>query len=298
MLSYINILDGLYYASILYLLSLGLNLVFGVSKLLNLGHGSFYSLGAYITAWFIGIALSYYRQSQALLLIPYLGIAIGAIAVAAIGALLEKTIIRFLYNITLERQLLATYGILLIFSDIERMIWGGNILSAPQPVDLLGNINVGGYYYPTYYILLIIISFSIGIGMHLFIYKTDIGILIRATSYDRELAPGLGINVRRVSTVTFLLSAFLAGLAGSLIVPITSATLGMEIEPLILAFIVSVIGGLGSFWGSLIGSILIGELRSLGIALFPEIELAIVFLIAAIVLAIRPEGLLGKRYGR
>lgn len=298
MLSYITILDGLYYATILYLLSLGLNLVFGVSKLLNLGHGSFYSLGAYITAWFIGVALSYYGQPQASLIIPYLGIVVGAITVTAIGAFLEKTIIRFLYNVSLERQLLATYGILLIFSDIERMIWGGNILSAPQPVDLLGGINIGGYYYPIYYVYLIIISFSIGVGLHLLIYKTDLGILIRVTSYDRESAPALGIDVRRISTITFLLSAFLAGLAGSLIVPITSATLGMEIEPLILAFIVSVVGGLGSFWGSLVGSILIGEMRSLGIAIFPEIELAIVFLIAAVVLVIRPEGLLGKRHVR
>jgi branched-subunit amino acid ABC-type transport system permease component len=295
LLSYINILDGLYYASILYLLSLGLNLVFGVSKVLNLGHGSFYSLAAYITAWFIGMLLSSYGNSQAAIIISFLGIVLGAILVASIGFLLEETIIKYIYGISLERQLLATYGLLLIFSDVERIIWGGNILSAPQPVDLSGGINIGGYYYPLYYIYLMIISFSIGIAMHLLIYRTDLGVLIRVTSYDRETAPGFGINVRRISTITFVLSAFLAGLAGSLIVPITSATLGMEIEPLILAFIVSVVGGLGSFWGSLIGSIVIGEIRSIGIALFPEIELATVFLIAAAILSIKPGGLLGKK---
>jgi len=291
------IINGLYYASILYLLSLGLNLIFGVSKLINLTQGSFYSLGAYITAWFISTMLSFYILKGNALLISFSGILLGVIITGLIGLLIEKTVIKYIYNISLERQLLATYGLLLIFMDLERMIWGGNIISAPQPLRLLGELSIDGYHYSIYYLLIIITAFSIGIAVQFLIYKTDLGILFRVVSYDREIASGLGISVKKISTLTFFISALLGGLAGSLMVPITSASLGMELDPLILSFMVAVAGGLGNFWGSLIASIIIGETRSIMIAIFPEIELALIYLIVFIILATKPEGILERKGG-
>ena len=291
------IINGLYYASILYLLSLGLNLIFGVSKLINITQGSFYSLGAYITAWFISTMLSFHILKGNALLISFSGILLGVIITGLIGLLIEKTVIKYIYNIPLERQLLATYGLLLVFMDLERMIWGGNIISAPQPLWLLGELSINGYHYSIYYLLIIITAFSIGIAIQFLIYKTDLGILFRVVSYDREIASGLGISVKKISTLTFFISALLGGLAGSLMVPITSASLGMELEPLILSFMVAVAGGLGNFWGSLIASVIIGETRSIMIAMFPEIELALIYLIVFIILATKPEGILGRKGG-
>jgi branched-subunit amino acid ABC-type transport system permease component len=241
--------------------------------------------------------LSFYILKGNALLISFSGILLGVIITGLIGLLIEKTVIKYIYNISLERQLLATYGLLLVFMDLERMIWGGNIISAPQPLWLLGELNIDGYHYSIYYLLIIITAFSIGIAVQFLIYKTDLGILFRVVSYDREIASGLGISVKKISTLTFFISALLGGLAGSLMVPITSASLGMELEPLILSFMVAVAGGLGNFWGSLIASIIIGETRSIIIAIFPEIELALIYLIVFIILATKPEGILGRKGG-
>jgi len=292
MISVLTILDGLYYASILYLLSLGLNLIFGVSRVLNLAHGAFYAFGAYVTAWFLGIIVGSYGGVYLPILVV-IGILLGPLTVSAISILLERGVIRLLYNSPLERQLLATYGSLLIFSDLIKMIWGGNIIVASQPISILGTMYIFEYSYPIYYIILIISSFAIGVLVNLFIYNTKYGALIRAVSLDSEMSSSLGLNVEKIRMLSFVIAASLAGIAGSLVVPIISATLGMESEPLILAFIISVIGGLGSFWGALIGSILIGILRSITIAFFPEIELALIFLIASVVLIVRPKGIWG-----
>jgi branched-chain amino acid transport system permease protein len=210
------------------------------------------------------------------------------------GLLLETTIIRPTYRRALEYQLLITYGALLLIEDLIKMTWGGTAYYASKPFDMMGILSIGDYQYPLYFLFVMLTAIVAGLGVWLIMSKTRIGIMLNAISTDREMAKAMGIRVGRLNTLAFGIGAALAGLAGALIVPTTPALLGIGMEPLILAFIVVVIGGLGSLKGALIGSLIVGETRSLGIVFFPEIELPLLFLIAVIILAFKPEGLFGR----
>ena len=199
-----------------------------------------------------------------------------------------------MYSRTLEYQLLLTFGILLLLEDAIKMVWGGQAYYASAPFDMMGAVPILGHVYPIYFLLVMALTLVSGILVWLFMGKTKLGIMMRAISLDREMATGLGLPVAKISNFAFVLGSALAGLAGALVVPTTPALLGIGMEPLILAFIVVVVGGMGSLSGALVGALLVGFTRSFGIAMFPEIELPLLFLIAGIILVIKPEGLMGR----
>jgi branched-chain amino acid transport system permease protein len=282
-------LNALYFAALLFLISLGLNIILGVMGILNLAHGSLYAIGAFIAAWVI-IAIG--TKVPAFFL--YVSLLSGLILAGIVGFLMEKSLIRAMYKRTLEYQLLLTFGALLLLEDVIKMIWGGQAYYASIPFDLLGKINILGNVYPAYFLFVMVITLMAGVFIWLFMSKTKLGIMLRAISLDREMATGLGLDINRLSTFAFVLGSGLAGLAGALVVPTTPALLGIGMEPLILAFIVVVVGGLGSLKGALVGALLVGFTRSFGIAIFPEIELPLLFLIAGIILVAKPQGLFGR----
>jgi len=285
----IYILNGLYFASFLFLTSLGLSIILGVMGILNLAHGSLFAIGAFMAAWIVG---AFGANSPITIFFVGLFAALGVSGL--MGLLLETSIIRPLYKRALEYQLLITYGALLLIEDLIKMTWGGTAYYASKPFDVMGILSIGSNQYPFYFLFVMLIAIVAGLGIWLIMSKTRIGIMLRAISMDREMSMGMGIRISRLNTLAFGLGAALAGLAGALIVPTTPALLGIGMEPLIMAFIVVVLGGLGSLKGALIGSLIVGETRSIGIVFFPEIELPLLFLIAVIILVFKPEGLFGR----
>ena len=285
----IHLLNSLLYASVLFLIAGGLSLIYGVMRIVNLAHGNLYALGAYVTAWVIGQGLAGAPAAVLYLLLPA-----GALAAAATGAMLEPTLLRRFYKRPEEYQLLITFGLLMILEDAMRLIWGPYPLSASALWENLGSISISGSLYPTYNLLVIAVGGVAAVFLWAFVYKTKFGVVLRATSQDMRMASALGVNVNRVYVQAFTIGCFMAGLGGAIIVPSQSAVLGMGVDALILAFIVVVIGGLGSLEGALVGAVIVGFVREAGIALFPEIELAVLYLAAAIVLLARPAGLFGR----
>ena len=202
--------------------------------------------------------------------------------------------IRPLYKRPEEYQLLVTFGLLLVLDDVMRLLFGGVPLTAGTVMDKMGSIPVGGFFYPTYNFLVIMIGALAALCLWAFIYRTRFGVLLRATSQDMRMASALGINTGRVYVQAFGIGCFMAGLGGAIVVPSQAAVLGMGIDNLILAFVVVVIGGLGSLKGALIGALVVSFVRTIMVQFFPEIELAVLYLIAAGVLLVRPTGLFGK----
>jgi len=187
--------------------------------------------------------------------------------------------------------LLMTFGLLMILEDLIRLVWGPNPLTATNVYAALGSISIGGDRYPGYNLVIIAVGFLAAVFLRGFIYRTKFGVLLRATSQDKRMASALGVNVNRIYLQAFTLGCFMAGLGGAVVVPSQSAVLGMGVDALVLAFIVVVIGGLGSLEGALAGSLIVGVVREAGVTWFPEIELAVLYLIAALVLLARPAGL-------
>ena len=285
----IQILNSLFYASILFLIASGLTLVYGVMRIVNMAHGNLYALGAYVAAWSVGLVAGSVPPAALFLLLL-----LGAAAAALAGAILEPTMLRPLYRRAEEYQLLITFGLLLILEDLLRLVWGPYPLTASALSDALGSVTILGATYPGYNLFVIAIGAVAAAGLWAFVYKTRFGIMLRATSQDMRMAAALGVNVKRVYVQAFAIGCFMAGLGGAVVMPISGAVLGMGVEALILAFVVVVIGGLGSLEGALAGALIVGALRTLGITYFAEVELAVLYLIAAIVLFVRPAGLFGR----
>ncbi len=285
----IHVLNALLYASVLFLIAGGLSLIYGVMRIVNLAHGNFFALGAFATASVVGHWLA-----GAPTIVLYLLIPTGAFAAAAVGALLEPTLLRPFYRRPEEYQLLVTFGLLMILEDLLRLVWGPYPLTASALFEQAGSISVGDSLYPRYNLLVIATGGIAALFLWAFVYKTKFGVVLRATSQDMPRASALGVNVNRVYVQAFTIGCFMAGLGGAIMVPSQSAVLGMGVDALVLAFIVVVIGGLGSLEGALVGAVIVGAFRELGIMLFPEIELAVLYLIAAIVLLVRPAGLFGR----
>jgi branched-chain amino acid transport system permease protein len=214
--------------------------------------------------------------------------------VGAVGAAIEPLLLRPLYKRTEEYILLATFGLLLMLEDAIRFLWGGNPLSATVLWEAMGSASIFGERYPVYNIFMFVIGLLAAFLLWLFVYRTRFGLLLRATSQNMRMASALGLDVKRVYVQAFALGCFMAGLGGAIIVPSQAAVLGMGVDALILAFVVVVIGGLGSLEGAFVGALMVGFMRTIGIQYFPEIELAVLYLIAAAVLLIRPTGLFGK----
>jgi len=297
-----QILNGLQFGIMLFLMSAGLTLIFGVMGLINLAHGSLYMIGAFIAA-----AVASATGSFILALVAALS------AAALAGAIVEMTIIRKLYNRDHLDQVLATFALILIFSEGTRWVFGSFPLYLDVPAYLQGAVTLpGGIHYPLYRITLIVFGLIIGAGLGLLITKTRIGVQIRAGENDREMVSALGVNISKLYTFVFALGAALAGLAGALVGAIQSVEVGMGEPVLILAFVVIVIGGIGSVKGALIGSILVGLTDTLGGIFLPKLfglfmDLATatnvgssiasmsIYILMSIVLVWRPTGLFGQK---
>ena len=287
----IQCFNALLYASILFLIAGGLSLIYGVMRIVNLAHGTLYAIGAYMAAWLVGKGVAAGMAPVLLLLL----LPVGAATVGVVGAVMEPTLLRPMYRRAEEYQLLMTFGLLLMLEDAIRFVWGGTPLSAAVIVESLGSLRVLGARYPTYNLVIIAVGLVSALLLWLFVYRTKFGVLLRATSQDMRMASSLGVNVKKVYVQAFALGCTMAGLCGAIIVPAQAAVLGMGTDALILAFVVVVVGGLGSLLGALVGALIVGILRTVGIMFFPEIELAVLYLIAAVVLLVRPTGLFGAR---
>ncbi len=286
----IQILNSLFYASVLFLIAAGLSLIFGVMRIVNMAHGALYGVGAFITAWLIGRAIAFgVSPAWLFLLLP-----VGAVVVALIGLVIEPLLLRPFYRRAEEYQLLVTFGLLLILEDAVRFFWGGLPLTADTLMDAVPNVRIGGLLYPGYNIVVIGVGAVAALALWAVIYRTKFGVMLRATSQDRSMASALGLNVGFVYMTAFAIGCFMAGLGGAIVVPSQAAVLGMGINALVLAFVVVVIGGLGSLQGALVGALIVSFVRTAGIQFFPEIELAVLYIIAALVLLVKPNGLFGS----
>ena len=285
----VHLFNALLYASVLFLIAGGLSLIYGVMRIVNLAHGNLFAIGAFATASAVGQWFAGSTSGWLFLLLPT-----GAILAAFIGAVLEPTLLRPLYKRPEEYQLLVTFGLLMILEDVMRFVWGPYPVSASVLFEKLGSLHVGEFIYPRYNLLVIAVGGLAALFLWAFIYRTKFGVVLRATSQDMRRASALGINVNLVYVEAFTIGCFMAGLAGAVIVPSQSAVLGMGVDALVLSFIVVVIGGLGSLEGALVGALIVGVIREIGITVFPEIELAVLYLIAAGVLFLRPAGLFGR----
>ena len=286
----LQVLNSLFYAAVLFLIAAGLSLIFGVMGIINMAHGSFYALGAYITAWAV-IKASGTLPPGTL----YGFLLLGALAVAVIGMAIEPTLIRPFYKRPEEYQLLVTFGLLLVMDDVIRIVWGGTPLTASALVDRLGLVSIGGLPYPVYNIVMIGVGAVAALALWAFVYRTRFGVLLRATAQDRRMAAALGIDIGRIYLLAFGIGCLMAGLGGAIVIPTQAAVLGMGVEVLVISFVVVVIGGLGSLEGALVGALVVSALRTITIQFAEEFELAALYLIAAIVLLIRPTGLFGKK---
>ncbi len=283
----IQFLTGLSGSVSLFLTAAGLTVIFGVTRVVNFAHGSLFMLGAYL-GWTIITRLPHTPGCFAI------GVLSAAAIVAIIGAALETTLLRRLYTAPELFQLLATFGVMLIVQDLTQLLWGPNDLTLPRPPWLRGFVTILDARFPTYD------AFSIAIGplvlllLLLLFRHTRFGILVRACTENRDLAAALGINQRSLSTAVFALGAGLAGLGGALILPDTSANGQMDLSVIVEAFVVVVVGGMGSVTGAFLASLLIGELQAFGIVLIPKATLVLMFVTMALVLSLRPNGLLGS----
>jgi branched-chain amino acid transport system permease protein len=283
------LLGGIFHAAVLFLVAAGLQLVFGVQKIVNLACGSFYALGAYFGITLVNLALNAGLPTWTLL--PVLIVA--GIAMAAVGPPIER-LLRTVYDRDESFQLLLTFALVLMFQDILRFVWGANPQSLSNVLVVYGKVSWGDLSVPVYNLLVIAAAIGAAFLIGLFLQRTNYGRLLRATAENRNMAEALGVDVRSVYAVVFTLGTLLGTLGGALVVPTSAASLDMAIEFVIEAFAVVVIGGLGSMTGALIGALLVGVIRAMSLVIYPEFEILAIYLIVIAVLLFRPSGLLGK----
>src|SRR5271168_3641990 len=283
---FVQFLTGLASAASLFLVASGLSIIFGVTRIVNFAHGAFYMLGAYV-----GFTLTD-RLSGA---VGFWGaIALAAIVVAAIGTLIEIVLLRRVYEAPELFQLLATFGVTLAVEDIVLLVWGPSELLGPRAPGFKGAIDLFGRMFPSYDMLLIALGPLVLGALWLLFRRTTWGVLVRAATQDREMASALGVNQKWLFTSVFALGVFLAALGGALELPREAASHTMDLQVITEALVVVVIGGLGSVLGTFLAAILVSELNAFGILVFPGISIVLVFLVMAIVLIVRPWGLLGR----
>jgi branched-chain amino acid transport system permease protein len=282
------LLDGLQFSSYLFIVSAGLTIIFGVMKILNVAHGSFYAWGAYTSAFFIG-KFSDMGLPDAL---GFLIIVAAAIVVGVIlGFIIEQGILKHMYERDEVLIVLATFGLFLILEDIILIAFGTDPYFAYQPMALLESVELGGITRDVYGITLIGVAAVVAVGCWWLLNKTKWGTLLKAVIFDREMGISMGINVPLVYTLTFIGGAILGGLGGAYIAPTISVAPGLGAEVIVLSFAVVVVGGMGSIAGAAIGSLIIGLLRAIAVHEVPQVELFVVFAVMAVVLVFRPEGL-------
>ena len=274
--------NGISYGALLFLLASGLSLIFGVMRIVNLAHGSYFMLGGYI-----GLSVVWRTGSFLTALVA------GAVGVGLIGLGMERLFLRRLPGQTLG-QVLMTIGFALIFQDLALLIWGGDPYTIPAPALLQGVVRAGAFSFPTYRIFIVLVAFVIGILLWLALEWTRVGAMIRAAVDDAEMARGVGVNVPVVSLAVFALGACLAALGGVIGGAFLGVYPGADFEVLPYAFVVVIVGGLGSLPGAMVGSLLVGLLDNFGKALFPELSYFTLFAPMALILAWRPTGLFGR----
>jgi branched-chain amino acid transport system permease protein len=280
-------LSGLTAAMFLFLIASGLSLIFGVLRVLNFAHGTFYMLGAYSTFQLV----QWLGTGPGTFWVAALG---AAIAVALLGAVVERFLFRHLYGKEELYQLLFTYALVLVLSDVAKIFWGTQQKSVSRPAGLTGSFSLFGATIPYYNLFILLLGPAIALAFWFVLQRTRAGRFIRAAALDRETLGALGVNVNALYTGVFVLASFLGGLGGALVTPVRTIVPGMDTEIIVEAFVVVVIGGLGSFWGTFLGSLIYGQVLSFGILFFPRFSIFSVFALMAAVLIIRPWGLLGR----
>jgi branched-subunit amino acid ABC-type transport system permease component len=279
--------SGLPAAMFLFLIASGLSLIFGVLRVLNFAHGTFYMLGAYVAFQFV----QWVDVSGGMFWVAALG---AASAIGLLGGVVERLLFRHLYAKEELYQLLFTYALDLILSDAAKMIWGTQQKSVSRPPELTGAFSIFGATVPHYNLFIILLGPVIALAVWFVLRHTRVGRFIRAAALDRETLGALGVNVNALYTWVFVIASFLGGLGGALISPMRATTPGMDTEVIVEAFVVVVIGGLGSFWGTFLGALIYGQVLSFGILLFPRFSIFAVFALMAGVLIVRPWGLAGR----
>ncbi len=277
-------INGVVFGMLLFLLAAGLTLMLGTMRIVNLAHGSFYLLGGYI-----GYTVAQRTHNF------FLACLAGLVSIGLLGILTYKTVLEKQFARETLAQVLLTFGMLLIISDVCRWVWGGNPLAIPKPEILQGTIYLGSIVVPLYRLAVIIIGTVILLFLWWFQERTKYGAIVRAGVDDAEMAQGIGINISLVKTLVFSLGALLAGLAGVIGGPFVGLSVGLDIEILLLAIVVVVIGGTGSLRGALVGALLIGLIDSFGKSLLPELSIFTLFAAMVVVLAIKPSGLFGTK---
>jgi branched-chain amino acid transport system permease protein len=274
--------NGISYGALLFLLASGLSLIFGVMRIVNMAHGSYFMLGGYV-----GLSVVWRTGSFAAALLT------GALALALVGVGMERFFLRRLPGQTLG-QALMTIGFALIFQDLALLIWGGDPNSLPVPPMLQGVLTAGALRFPVYRIFIVVVALVIGAALWLILDRTRVGAMLRAAVDDREMAQGVGIHVPRISFAVFAVGAALAALGGVIGAGFLGVYPGADFEVLPYAFVVVIVGGLGSLPGAMVGSLLVGLLDNFGKALFPELSYFTLFAPMALILALKPTGLFGR----
>jgi branched-chain amino acid transport system permease protein len=291
-------LNGLQFGLLLFLLAAGLTLVFGIMDLVNLAHGSLYMIGAYFAATFAGFTGSF-----------VLGAILALVATLLVGMAVEVVVMRRLYGRDHLDHVLGTFGLILFFNEAVRLIWGAEGMSLPLPSWLVAPVTIlPGITYSAYRLSMIVVTLAVAAALYLLVMRTRIGMLIRAGASNREMVGALGVNIKLLYTLVFGLGAALAGLAGLMQAPILTVQIGMGENILILAFVITVIGGIGSVRGSFVAAIFVGVVDTLGRAYFPDflrlvlsneaaataapaLSSMLIYLLMAVVLVVKPEGL-------
>ena len=279
----VQVLNGLAFSMLLFLLAAGLSVIFGMMDFINLAHGSFYMLGAYLG---LTATQRFGNFWLALILVP--------LVVAALGFALEKVLLRPLYKRGHLDQVLLTFGLAFVVADLVRWIWGGDIRSVPQPPELTGAVPLGIAVYPRYRTFVIVAGLVLALLLWLIQARTRVGAIIRAGVADKEMVGGLGIDVQLVFAGVFAFGAGLAALSGVIAAPFLSLVPGMDAEQLILSLIVVVVGGMGTLKGAFWGAIVVGLADTFGKIYVPDFSLMVIFAIMAVVLLLRPNGLFGR----
>jgi branched-chain amino acid transport system permease protein len=295
-------LNGLQFGLMLFLLAAGLTLVFGIMDMINLAHGSLYMIGAYFMASFAQMTGSF-----------WLGLPLALAATAIVGVLLEMSLLRRLYGRDHLTQVLATFAIILIANEVVRIAWGSQPVLLNAPAELAGPVTLpGGLRYASYRLVIIAVGAVVALLLYLLVTKTRVGMLVRAGASNREMAVAMGVNIRRLFTAVFALGAALCALAGAMLGPILAVQVGMGENILILAFVVIVIGGIGSIRGAFVGSLVVGIVDTSGRAFLPlffstflppqfasaagpAVASILIYLLMAVVLYFRPQGLFPAR---
>lgn len=281
-----QLINSLAFAFLLFLMSAGLSLIFGLMNVINLAHGSFFMLGAF-TAFAVEHATGNY----------WLALSVAWVPVMALAVLLERFFLQPMYGRGHLDQMLLTFGFVFVFGDLAKFIWGPDIRSVAPPELLSRTVNMAGATVPTYRIFIVVVGFAIAIALWLFLERSRVGAMIRASVDDAETASGIGINVRLLFGGTYALGAALAAIGGIIASPVMGAYLGLDMNILVPAFIVVVIGGMGNLKGALIASIFIALFQTFGAAYFPQFSSFSIYLLMIVVLIVRPRGLFGALKG-